>query len=111
MEKIKKISNTEIVLNDAVVGNWDAPMVDLRKASLVNQVVNCFQVGVSPCNVRLCDSQHLDRRLIQLHKDTVVDLTQTEELQDLNKSSGKPGVLNTLLNRWRHCRRGWVAST
>lgn len=35
-----------------------------------------------PCDVRLCNLQHVEGGLVQLDKHTVVDLAQAEQLQD-----------------------------
>merc|ERR1719430_873485 len=50
---------------------------------LVDQLANRLEVGCTPGNVGLADSKHVDGGLVQLDEDTVVDLPQTEQLEDL----------------------------
>jgi len=71
------------LLNDRVGGQRGTPMVNLRKASLVNQVPNALLIRISPGNVRLTNSEHVDCGLVQLDKNAVVDLPQSEQLESL----------------------------
>lgn len=51
--------------------------------TFVDEFANWFQVRVAPCNVRLSNTQHVDGGFVQLDENTIVDLTQTEQLQNL----------------------------
>jgi len=68
-------------LNDSIVAQWNALLVDLSVTTLVDQFTDGFEVGVTVSDIWLNDSQHLDGSLGQLHEDTIVDLEKTEELQ------------------------------
>ena len=39
-----------------------------------------------PSDVRLSNSQHVDGGLVQFDEDTIVDLSQTEQLHDLART-------------------------
>lgn len=51
-------------------------------STLVNKVADAFQVGISVGQVRLHESKQLDRGGIDSDENSIVDLTETEELQD-----------------------------
>lgn len=73
----------EGLLDDLVVGQGDALAVNLPVATLVDELADRLEVGLAVGNVGLDKLEHLRGGLGELHKDTVVDLAQTEELQDL----------------------------
>ena len=73
----------EVLLDDGVVGQSNALLVDLAVTSLVDELADGLEVGVTPCDVWLNDDQHLEDGLGQTDKDTVVDLEETEELESL----------------------------
>ena len=81
-----KCSNTESLFDDGVVGDGDALMVDLGESTLVNQVANGLQVGITPSDIRVNQTQHLDGGLVQLDENTIVHLSETEELQGLKQN-------------------------
>ena len=87
-------------LDDGVVGQGDALLLDLAVTALVDQLADGLQVGLAARHVRgvftinclldlpvgdvgLNQTKHLLGGLRDLDEDTVVDLKQTEELQDL----------------------------
>lgn len=93
-------------LDDSVGGKGDALLVDLAVSTLVDELADGLKVGlsesgeslVSPMVVEKCRSggmdepvgdvgldeeEHLGGGLGDLDEDTVVDLEETEELQDL----------------------------
>lgn len=91
----------ERCLNDTVVREGNTLLVDLAVTTLVDELTNGLQVGlakggnetiVTPiaflhapvCNVRLDETEHLLSRLRDFDEDTVVDLKQTEELQNFS---------------------------
>lgn len=45
-------------------------------------LANTLEVGVSPGDVGLSDTQHVDCGLVESHEHAVVDLAQSEQLQD-----------------------------
>ena len=73
----------QLLLNKLVVRDRNALLVDLSVTTLVDELANTLQVGVTVGNVRVGNRQHLLCGLGQTHKGTSVDLQETEELQDL----------------------------
>jgi len=73
----------EVLLDDGVVGERDALLVDLAVSTLVDELTDGLEVGVTPRDVWLDNDQHLEDGLGQADKDTVVDLEETEELESL----------------------------
>ena len=73
----------ELLLDDGVVGERDALLVDLAVATLVDQGADALQVGVSVGHERLDDLEHLDGGLGEADEDTIVDLEETQELESL----------------------------
>eukprot|EP00053_Salpingoeca_punica_P000884 m.30830 g.30830 ORF g.30830 m.30830 type:complete len:301 (+) comp10629_c0_seq1:140-1042(+) len=73
----------EHLLNLGVLADGDALAVDLGIAALVDELLDGLQVGEAVRNVGLDDAQHVDRGLVELDEDAVVDLQETEELEDL----------------------------
>lgn len=73
----------EGLLNDLVVGKRDTLLVDLSVTTLVDELTDTFEVGVTVSDVGVDDGQHLLGGLGETDEGTVVDLDQTEKLQDL----------------------------
>ena len=73
----------ELLLDDLVVGERNTLGVDLTVTALVDKVTDGLEVGVTVGDVGVDDGQHLLGGLGETDEDTVVDLDQTEELQDL----------------------------
>lgn len=73
----------EILLNDLVVGDGDALLVDLGIPALVDKLTDGLQVGVTVGDERLDNLQHLAGGLGKADEDTIVDLEKTEELEGL----------------------------
>ena len=73
----------QVLLNDGVVGESHALLVDLAVSALVDELLDALQVGVTVGNPRLDDLDHLSGSLGDADEDTVVDLQKTEELEDL----------------------------
>lgn len=71
-------------LDDSVVGNGDSLTVDLSESSLVDEFLNGLKVGVAIGNVGLDQLEHREGGLVQLDKCGIVDLSKSEELQDLS---------------------------
>ena len=72
----------ERFLNNGVVGQGDALLVDLAVAALVDELADGLQVGLAVGDVGLDETEHLLGGPGDLDKDTVVDLQEAEELQD-----------------------------
>lgn len=73
----------EGTLNDGVVGKSNTLLLDLSVTTLVDELTDSLQVGVSVGDPWLDDLKHLKGSLGHANKDTVVDLEKTEELEDL----------------------------
>ena len=73
----------EVLLNELVVGKGNALLVDLSVATLVDELTDSLEVGVTVGDEGVDNGQHLLGGLGETDEDTVVDLEQTEELQDL----------------------------
>ena len=73
----------KVLLNDGVVGEGNALLVDLGVSALVDELTDGLQVGVTVGNEGLDNLEHLRGGLGQTDEDTVVDLEKTEELESL----------------------------
>ena len=73
----------EVLLDDGVVGKGNTLLVDLSVSSLVDELLDGLQVGVTVSDPGLDDLEHLSGSLGDLDEDTVVDLEETEKLEDL----------------------------
>lgn len=73
----------EILLDEGVVGDGQALLVDLSVTTLVDKLTDGLEVGVSVGDEGLDNLQHLRGGLGELDEDTVVDLEETEELESL----------------------------
>ena len=73
----------EVGLDDGVVGESNALLVDLSVSALVDELADGLEVGVTVGDPWLDDLEHLESGLGQADENTVVDLEKTEELEDL----------------------------
>jgi len=73
----------ELVLDLLVVADLDALAVDLEVTSLVHHCADSLQRWVSVGYVWLNHAEHVLHGLVELHKDSVEDLAETEQLEDL----------------------------
>jgi hypothetical protein len=73
----------EVGLDDSVVGERDALLVDLAVTALVNKLADGLQVWITVGDPWLDNLQHLESSLGKTDEDTVVDLEKTEQLEDL----------------------------
>jgi hypothetical protein len=74
---------TEVLLDDLVVGEGSALLVDLSVTTLVQKLADGLQVGVAVGNVGVDDGQHLLSSLGETNESARVDLEQTQKLEDL----------------------------
>jgi hypothetical protein len=72
----------EGISDECIVGEGNAGTVDFTIAALVDEVADRFEVGFSVGNVGLNDLQHFLCGFGESDKHTVVDLEQSEKLQD-----------------------------
>ena len=70
-------------LNNGVISKSDTLLLDLSISTLVDELTNGLQVGVSVGDPWLDNLKHLKCGLSHANKNTVVDLEETEELKDL----------------------------
>jgi len=73
-------------LLDDVVGEGASPTLKLSVAALVDELADRLEVGITPGDVGIGDTQHAQRRLVQLDESRVVNLTQSEKLEHLPDS-------------------------
>ena len=78
----------QVLLDDLVVGEGDALLVDLAVAALVDEVADGFDGGVAVGDVGFDDLEHFGRGFCDFDEDAVVDLEETEELHDLARFGG-----------------------
>lgn len=86
VDEILKTDNAvlaERLLDDGIVGKGDTLLVDLSVSTLVDELLDGLQVGVTVGDPGLDNLEHLSGGLGDLDEDTVVDLEETEELEDL----------------------------
>ena len=96
---------THVVLDELVVGESNALLVDLAVPALVDELTNGLQIGIAVGNVRVDDGEHLLGGLGQSNKDAAVYLDQTEELEDLARlGSNLVDTVNSLDVVAKACR-------
>merc|ERR1719505_316616 len=55
-------------------------MIDLGISSLHDQLPDALQIWVPPGNIWFDQSQHIEGRLVQFHKNTIVNLSKPKKL-------------------------------
>lgn len=88
----------ERIFDKLVVGQRNALLVDLAISTLVDELADRLQVGITVSDVWVDNGQHLLSGLGQLDEDTVVDLEKTEELEDLARLGGN--LVDTIFNQY-----------
>jgi hypothetical protein len=73
----------EFFLDNFVVGNGNSASVNLTISSLVDEVSDGLSRWVTISNVRFNFSNHVDGGLVEFDESTVVELSQSKELQNL----------------------------
>lgn len=73
---------SKLLFDDRVVGQRDALLVDFAVSALVDQIADGLDGGVSVGDVGFDNLQHLGGGLGEFDEDGVVDLEETEELED-----------------------------
>jgi len=88
VDEILNADDSELAesLFDDFVGEGASASLELAISALVDELTHRFEVGISPGDVRISDSQHAQRSLVQLDKSGVVDLTETEQLKNFSDS-------------------------
>lgn len=72
----------ELLFNNAVVSKWDSRPVDLTVTPLVDHLGNHGPVKVTVGNKRLDSADHVHGGLVQLDENSVVKLSQSEQLSN-----------------------------
>jgi len=73
----------EAILDDTVRSDGKALGVNLGVSALVDHLAHRLQVRVAVCDVGLNQTKHAQRWHVSLQENSIVDLTETEELEDL----------------------------
>jgi hypothetical protein len=71
-------------LDKRIVGKSNTLLVDLSISTLVDEFADSLEIWVTVGNPWLDDLKHLEGSLGHANEDTVVDLEETEELEDLS---------------------------
>ena len=79
----------ESSFNDGVISEGSALLVDLSESTLVDQFADALQVGSTISDIRFNNTEHVEGGLGELKENTIVDLLQTEELQNLTGLGAK----------------------
>lgn len=78
----------QIIFDQLVVGERDALLVDLAISTLVDELAHRLQVGVAVGDVGVDNGEHLLRGFGETDENAVVDLEESEELEDLARLWG-----------------------
>jgi hypothetical protein len=73
----------KVLLDNLVVGERDALLVDLAVPALVDELTDVLERGVTVGDVGLDDLEHLSGGLGHLDENAIVDLEKTEQLEGL----------------------------
>merc|ERR1711962_934070 len=74
-------TGSQHLLDHLVVTDSNALVVHLSESSLVDQLSDGLQVGVSPRYKWLHQAQHVQRAFVEFYKHSVVDLSETKKLK------------------------------
>lgn len=94
LDLVDEVLNTDDVmllqgsLNDEVGSQGNSGVVDLSIPSLVHELGDGASVGGTVGDPRLDDSEHVHDSLVVTEEDGVVDLSESEEAQDLLRLGG-----------------------
>lgn len=70
----------KVLLDDLVVRERETLAVDLAVTTLVDELTDGLEVGVTVGDIGVDDGEHLSGSLVQADKDTIVDLEKTQQL-------------------------------
>lgn len=74
---------TESFLDYLVLVDDDSLSINLTETSLVDQLSDGFKVGVPEGDERLSNTEHFSGGFVDFDEDSIVDLSESEELHDL----------------------------
>jgi len=69
--------------DNGVVSQGNTLLVDLAETALVDELADGLEVGGTVGDIGLNQQEHVVGGLVDFNEDTVVDLAQTQQLQDL----------------------------
>ena len=73
---------TEFTFNDAVVGEWKSSSLDFTAASFIDEFADSLSGWITVGNEWLNHLDHVPCGLVEFDENGVVQLSQSEELQD-----------------------------
>ena len=73
----------ELAGNDAIVSESDSGSIDFTVASLVNELRNVLSRWITESNMWLNNLNHVPCSLVQFDEHTIVQLSQSHQLQNL----------------------------
>ncbi len=93
----------QLLLDDLVIGKGYTLLVDLSVAALVDEVADGFNTGVAVGDIGLDYFEHFRGGFGEFDEDTIVDLEEAEELEDLAGFGGDfvDTVTNVRMAVWR----------
>lgn len=74
----------EVVFNNHVVGQGNSGLVDLQESALVNQVFDGLLGGETISDIGFHSAEHVHSGAVDTDQSGVVDLSETEESEDLS---------------------------
>ena len=74
----------QVVFNDHIVGDRDTGTVDLQETALVDHVTDSLEGGGTVSDIRFHLSQHVKGGRVNTDESSVVDLTESQETEDLS---------------------------
>lgn len=108
MDQVLHADNTilaKVIFDNLVVRKRDALSVDFTIAALVNELADGLQVRVAVGNVRVDNGKHFRRSLGQTNENTVVDLQQPKQLENLARL--RSNLVDTIFHNNQHIFSRW----
>lgn len=85
MDQIFSTDNVELaklILNDLITRDGYALSINFNESTFVDQFSHRLKIWVTPGNVRFTNTEHIDRGFVKFNEDSIIDLTETEQLED-----------------------------
>lgn len=79
----------EVVRDQLVVDDGDSLLIDSSETSLVNESLDGLLRRITVSDVGLNSSQHVDGGLVQSDQDGIMELSKSQELQDLSDNGSQ----------------------
>merc|ERR1712080_607666 len=71
------------MFNHLIVNQRDSLLEYLEESTLEHEVADGGEAGITPCDVRLCNPQHVHGGLVDLEEHAIVYLAKSKKLEDL----------------------------